>query len=152
MNEVSQQQKRTIHSHFLFFFFLSPSQWTKKPTYDKVKSTPSSLLSVSPHKLSNSMKPVKCSNNTVSKTDSNGNSMLENHLDDMSEKKDLEPKVGKILEDNEEELEMEDDKKTDDGDVITDDDTKIGGWEGIKEDKKVDEGKETKEDEKDVGI
>lgn len=47
---------------------------------------------------------------------------------------------------------MEDDKKTDDGDVITDDDTKIGGWEGIKEDKKVDEGKETKEDEKDVGI
>lgn len=47
MNEVSQQQKRTIHSHFLIFF-LSPSPWTKKPTYDKVKSTPSSLLSVSP--------------------------------------------------------------------------------------------------------
>jgi len=106
---------------------------------------------------------VKKGYNIVSKIDSNGN--------DMSEKKDLEPKVGKILEDNEvkdledgmkamivdkkktdgeEELEMEDDKKADDGDVITDDDTKIG--EGIKEDKKVDEGKETKEDEKDVGI
>lgn len=56
------------------------------------------------------MKPVKCSNNTVSKTDSNGNSMLENHLDDMSEKKDLEPKVGKILEDNEVK-DLEDDMK-----------------------------------------
>ncbi|KEH28469.1 hypothetical protein MtrunA17_Chr5g0447051 [Medicago truncatula] len=59
------------------------------------------------HKLSNSMKLVKCSDNSVSKTDSNGNSMLENHLDDTSEKKDQGPNVGKILEDNEvKDLEM----------------------------------------------
>ncbi|MCI35481.1 myb-like protein X-like, partial [Trifolium medium] len=72
--------------------------------------------------------------NTVSKTDSNGNSTLEKTLDDTNEKKDCEPKGGKSLENNavkdlkeddikevevdkkadgEEELEMEEDKKAD---------------------------------------